>query len=428
MRIEQLRVSYQELPLRTPLVFASGEVRTHTLATVEAQVRAAGRRAVGRGAILLGTTWAWPGPLPHQQRDEMMRGMVAALCRRLQGARGHPLDLWWEIKGELAGLGAGAPVLACLVAASPVDAALHDAFGRLHGVDAYTACGPDFMGHDLSAWLGPRFRGRQVTDFLLPRCQQQMPAVHLVGGADKLRDSEIAPGDPRDGLPVSLQQWMARDGVWAFKVKLKGTDLEWDLARLAAVVEVVEQVGGTDYALTIDTNEMCPHPEQMIELLARFREASPRGYERLRYLEQPTERELGAHRYDMRKLAALKPVLADEAVTDLASFTLARELGWSGLALKTCKGHSAALVYLAALEEAGLPYSVQDLTNPGLALVHSAGLAARCRPLLGVECNARQYLPHACPQVQAGYPGLFQVHAGLVSTAELGPLGLGYRD
>ena len=435
MKVRSLAASYQQLPFRTPLVFATGEVRTHTLATVRAEVEGEGRRAVGWGSILLGTTWAWPGPLPHEQRDRALRAVLEGLCRRLEGAQGHPVDLWWEWKAELGALGMQAgrqaatgpvPILAALVAASPVDAALHDACGRLHGVDAYTACGPGFLGHDLSGWLGPDFRGRHLTDYLLPVCQPRLPAVHLVGGADKLRQAELTPQDPQDGLPVSLDQWIARDGVWALKVKLKGTDPDWDLARLLAVVAVVQE-SGADYALSLDTNEMCPDPAVMVELLARFQAASPRGYERLRYLEQPTARDLAAHRHDLRPLAALKPVLADEGVTDLESFALARELGWSGLALKTCKGHSAALVYLALLEQAGLPYSVQDLTNPGLAFAHSAGLAARCRPLLGVEYNARQYLPTACPQVQARYPALFTVRQGCIGTTELGPVGLGYE-
>lgn len=465
MRILSLSAAYQELPFRTPLVFATGEVRTHTLATVQARVELGCRRAVGWGSILLGTTWAWPGDLPHETRDAAMRGVLEALCARLQGAQGHPLDLWWEWKGELKtlsrvgnshslsqqgegegrlpgpasssppspcplpqgeGASAAVPPLASLVATSPVDAALHDAYGRLHGVDSYTACGPEFLGHDLSSWLGKEFRGRYVTDYLRSAYAPTLPAVHLVGGADRLRSTEISDADPRDDLPVSLEQWIARDGLWAFKVKLKGTDPDWDLARLLAVVAAIEGAGVADYALSVDTNEMCPAPEAMVELLGRFRAACPRGYERLRYLEQPTARDLAADRHDLRKLAALKPVLADEGVTGLESLALALDLGWSGLALKTCKGHSAALLYVALLEVAGRPYSVQDLTNPGLALVHSAGLAARTRPLLGVEYNARQYLPTACPEIQDRQPDLFTVSRGTIRTGALSRLGLGY--
>ena len=42
------------------------------------------------------------------------------------------------------------PKLCVLVTASPVDAAIHDAFGKLHGRSSYTVC-----GQDLSATISP---------------------------------------------------------------------------------------------------------------------------------------------------------------------------------------------------------------------------------------------------------------------------------
>jgi hypothetical protein len=114
-----------------------------------------------------------------------------------------------------------------------------------------------------------------------------------------------------------------------------------------------------------------------------LKETSPQAFDRLLYVEQPTDRNLAAQRLDMRRLAALKPVLADEGILDLATFGLARELGWFGIALETCKGHSSALLYVAKASQIGMPYSVQDLTNPDLAFVHSAALAARIYPLKG---------------------------------------------
>jgi hypothetical protein len=46
------------------------------------------------------------------------------------------------------------PQLAALVVASPFDAALHDAFGKIHGLNCYRTYGTDFMAHDLGHWLG----------------------------------------------------------------------------------------------------------------------------------------------------------------------------------------------------------------------------------------------------------------------------------
>ena len=106
---------------------------------------------------------------------------------------------------------------------------------------------------------------------------------------------------------------------------------------------------------------------------------------------------------------------------------LARELGWSGIALKTCKGFSSALVTTAKAREEGLLYSVQDLTNPGLSLLHSVGFAARIQPLKGVEANARQFMPAASAREAVVHPGIFQTSEGTFSTESLTGPGLGFR-
>jgi L-alanine-DL-glutamate epimerase-like enolase superfamily enzyme len=161
--------------------------------------------------------------------------------------------------------------------------------------------------------------------------------------------------------------------------------------------------------------------------LRRLQEMSASAFKSLLYIEQPTERDLAAHRFRMHDLTEIKPVLADEGIVDLETFNLARELKWSGLALKTCKGHSSALLYVVKATAHGMVYSVQDLTNPGLALVHSAGSSAHINPLKGVEYNARQYLPSSAPEVQQAHRGLFQVRDGTISTETIGSLGLGYQ-
>ena len=128
----------------------------------------------------------------------------------------------------------------------------------------------------------------------------------------------------------------------------------------------------------------------------------------------------------MRKLTSIKPVLADEGIIDLDKFELAKELGWSGVALKTCKGHSSALLYVARCEEEGLLYSVQDLTNTGISFIQSAGLAARINPLKGVEYNSRQYLPLSNEAEREKHLDVFSVKKGEISTGSIGNAGLGY--
>ena len=110
---------------------------------------------------------------------------------------------------------------------------------------------------------------------------------------------------------------------------------------------------------------------------------------------------------------------------DLDSFRLAREVGYSGVALKTCKGLSQSLLLAAAAQKYGAYLCVQDLTCPGLSLVHSAGLAARLPGVHALEANSRQYIPAANQRWMKKFPDLFRITDGRLGTAGLTGTGLG---
>ena len=60
------------------------------------------------------------------------------------------------------------PRLCTLFAASAFDAALHDAFGKVHGRNCYQTYGPDLMTHDLGHYLGDAFRGEWLPRWSCP--------------------------------------------------------------------------------------------------------------------------------------------------------------------------------------------------------------------------------------------------------------------
>lgn len=445
IRIVEIEPSFSDLALRTPLKFGAGVVREITALTVRARVETPrGKWADGYGAILLSDLWAFPCPdLSHTLRDTAMRRLALGICAVAleHHTPGHPLDIAWELKPRLEPAAAAIaadmqfpvpiPLLAAQVCQSPLDAALHDACGRALGLSAYDLLGPEHLPHDLAHYAGAGLAGRYPADFLRQVPEPSLPAVHLVGAADKLTAGECGPGDPDDGLPVSLDQWIDRDGLRCFKVKLSGVNIDWDVERVCQVAAVVREAQARaglrrHFSLSVDSNEMNEGPASVVEFLCKLREADADAYSRLLYLEQPVERDLRVHEYDMRPVSALKPVVVDEGVTDLSLLGLAARLGWSGVALKTCKGHSASLLYLASARSMGMAVTMQDLTNPGRALVHSASLAARLNPLMGLEYNARQFIPDAEADIQARHRCLFQVCEGVVSTASLSPCGLGY--
>ena len=80
--------------------------------------------------------------------------------------------------------------------------------------------------------------------------------------------------------------------------------------------------------------------------------------------------------------------------------------------MKTCKGHSFALAAAAWAHERGWLLSLQDLTNPGAALVHAALFAAHVPTLNGAELNSPQFTPAANADWAARWPQLFDPRDG----------------
>ena len=122
----------------------------------------------------------------------------------------------------------------------------------------------------------------------------------------------------------------------------------------------------------------------------------------------------------------MKPVVIDESLTGFPALLRAVDLGYSGVALKACKGQTESLLMGAAAQKLGLFLCVQDLTCPGASFLHSASLAARIPTVAAIEGNGRQYCPAPNAEWAPRYPGMFEVSGGTVKTAELNGVGLGF--
>ena len=207
--------------------------------------------------------------------------------------------------------------------------------------------------------------------------------------------------------------------------------VQWDIQRLLDVFKLAQETLPPEkrglIAMTADANEICPNAEYAVEMLTKVRESCPEAFDAIKYIEQLTSRDMETNPYDVSEVAKLKPVLLDEGLTSLEALDRALSLGWSGPALKTCKGHTEALLTLARAELEGLPYSVQDLTNPSIALLQSVGFAARTDCLVGVESNARQFVKdYASEKERRTHPGIFTIRGGVADTTTLINFGLGY--
>ena len=444
IRICTATAGTQFFKYRAPAKFGGRTVTEVVLldVTVEVETRD-GRRGRGTGSMPMGNIWAWPSQ--RVSADQTLAAMIdlgtrlTCLAGEHRGV-GHPLEITHELAGSYgseadsvtraAGLTEPMPKLAQLVAASPLEAALHDAYGKALGANSYNLLGPEFASADLAAYLGAEFAGEFLDRYTLRQPKPRMPLYHLVGALDPLTTADVA-APIGDGLPETLGQWIAADGLTHLKIKLAGDDFAWDIERMAAVEQVAAEAqaarGCTAWHYSADFNERCPNVEYLLDFLTAIKERAPQAFARLQYIEQPTARDLRiAPESRMHRAAAIKPVVIDESLVDLESLLMARDLGYSGVALKACKGHSEALLMGAAAQKFNMFLCVQDLTCPGASFLHSASLAARIPGVAAIEGNARQYCPAGNRDWALRYPSIFEITDGTIETGVLTGPGLGF--
>ena len=444
VRVVACEVTFEPVPFRAPLKFGGRVVdRTDLINAAVTVERRDGKTAIGHGSMPVGNVWAWPSSTTDAETAERaMKRLAEHLAEQVQvwfcwadewrdvmlfgwgigiGLKGVAEDVGRELE-----LAEPIPALARLVAASPIDAALHDAVGRVHDRSSFDVLGPEFLNNDLSLYLDPRFADEYLDRYTLRQPKSAMPLYHLVGALDPLTDDDV--DEPiGDGLPETLPEWIAADGLTHFKIKLAGDDLDWDVNRVLRIERVVSDAkGDASWVYSCDFNEKCRDERYVLDFLDRVKSDSPAAFDRIQYLEQPTHRDLKAHPIPVHEAAKVKPVVIDESLTGYEALLRAVDLGYSGVALKACKGQTESLLMGAAAQKLGLFLCVQDLTCPGASFLHSASLAARIPTVAAIEGNGRQYCPAPNAEWAPKYPGMFNVADGTVKTGELNGHGLGF--
>ena len=438
IRILDVRMEEENFLYRAPMKFGGNVVDRVTLLNVRVRVRnRAGKEVEGAGSMPLGNVWSFPSRV--LKYDETLAAMreLARKIRRITAEYqdfGHPVEIGvqlepaWLKAAEEIKLAEPVPKLATLVTASPFDAAVHDAYGKMYGVSAYKTYGREFLREDLSRYLGAEFRGEYLEQHVLREPKARMPLYHLVGALDPLEAADL-PVRLNDGLPELLGEWIDYNGLTHIKIKLNGDDLAWDRDRVLRIERVasakMRERKTPEWFYSLDFNERCANVQYLLEMLRQVKEKSAEGFGRIQYVEQPTKRDLKADRGNvMHEASKLRPVVIDESLTDLENLKLSREMGYSGAALKACKGQTQALLMAAAAQKWKMFLCVQDLTCPGASLIHSAGLAAHVPGVAAIEANARQYVPKANAGWEKKYPGIFVIKDGFMRTGELTGLGL----
>jgi L-alanine-DL-glutamate epimerase-like enolase superfamily enzyme len=467
IRVVSVRLYFLPVQTRLPLKFGAETVTGVTVAracvTVENRQ---GQRAEGWGETPLSVTWVWPacgaeapagdqsanpparrrpGQLPYELRHTALKEFCIELTHAWTNfdAWGHALEVGYDFQREMLPVllarfnqhpkvkDTPMPWLAALVCCSLFDIAIHDAYGNVNRTPIYETYHDAFMSRDLAAFLEPAekssvsFSQKFPKEFLLASPPRRLRAWHLVGGLDVVDRAELTGHEPKDGHPVVLVDWIRRDGLKCLKIKLRGNDSSWDYDRIvrAGVIACSNDVEW----LSTDFNCTVTDPEYVNAMLDRLRVEQPRIYGMVLYVEQPFPYELDRHPIDVHSVSARKPLFLDESAHDWQHVRLGRELGWNGVALKTCKTQTGAILSFCWAKAHGMGLMVQDLTNPMLAQIPHVLLAAHTGTIMGVETNAMQFYPEASRPEAAVHPGLYQRRNGELDLSSIRGHGFGYR-
>ncbi len=427
---------------RFPLKFGGRVVKDVTvfrvLVTLEEQ--SSKKTAHGIGEMTMGTAWAWP---TTALTPEMALRTIVVLAERIAAAAKdllpdqHPLHLASQLKPiakklaeELATsmkLTEPIPDLAIALAVSPLDIALHDAYGRLHQKNTFDCFTHEHVGTDLSHWLGEEFVGKDFSEIIAPQTSPTLFLYHLVGSLDPLSKDDLS-RKIGDGLPETLEEWIRTQQLSHLKIKLTGKELDADVGRVVEIERIASRAFPTkQFSYSLDFNEACENEDYVIDFLERLERLNREAVPKIHYIEQPMERDLRLRKeVTMHRVSRLKPVVIDESLTDLELLRFAKQQGYSGIAVKACKGVSDSILLSAAAKVWGMKIYVQDLTCVGGSFMASASLAARILGVTAVEGNGRQYCPAGNKDWESLYRPMFKILGGVVPTELLNGIGMGF--
>jgi len=411
--IDAIDLSERDVRLRMPFRFGVVTLTQAPQAFARVRIRLAdGTTREGLSAELLAPKWFDKNPaLSNEDNFDQLRSALG-LARSLylddvaDTAFGHFARHYRDQIDQ-----AGARGLNPLVAnygPALIDRAVLDALCRalqrpFHGVIRHNLAGiaaatvsdlcPDLAGFDIDAFLG----GLQPAS--------RIAARHTVGLVDPIT-REDQTGRVGDGLPETLEEVVKVYGHRWFKLKVAG-DIAADVDRLTRIAAVLDRVQG-GYRASLDGNEQYEDVDGVLALWQRMRDEPrlARLCDSVSFIEQPIKRQ-SALRQNVSGLSLQKPVIIDESDDSLEAFVRGRQMGYTGVSSKTCKGFYKSLINRARCRlwnreeghdevlEPGDPrylMSAEDLTiQAGLALQQDLALVS----LMGithVERNGHHYV------------------------------------
>ncbi|MCZ6793387.1 MAG: hypothetical protein O7J95_07220, partial [Planctomycetota bacterium] len=207
---------------------AAGEAKrlTNPLAHVRLVLRdASGKETFGTSGDRLSVRWL--DKRPGRTRGAKLRDLVDLIYRAreiwlAERSFSSPFEKWLSAHRKIlrAGRAAGQEDLTSSFASALLERALLDAVCRLAGRSFFEMARGDRLGF-LPARIHPELDGVRPGEYLPAQPLTRLNIRHTVGLADPLTADDV-PAEKRldDGLPETLEEYIRRDGIRYFKVKV----------------------------------------------------------------------------------------------------------------------------------------------------------------------------------------------------------------
>jgi hypothetical protein len=412
-----------------------------------------GRRAFGCSGDRLSVRWL--DKRPERTEAVKVRGLVELVCRARDVYLESPaftsaFEKWLAAYEGVAQAGREMKEedLSAAFASALMERALLDAVCRLEGKSIFEMVREDRLGFR-PGQVHAELDSVRLHDALPERPLTRFHVRHTVGLVDPITAADL-PEERRvnDGQPETLDEYVRRDGLRYFKVKIGG-DPERDLERLARVWKVLPREPET--AVTLDANEAYEDLAIFADFAGRLERGLTGLWQHVLYIEQPLPRALSldprAETW-IRRVGERKPVIIDEAEGTLDAFPRALALGYAGTSHKNCKGFfksllNRALIVREAREGRRAFLSGEDLQNLPVVPLHQDFAALGVLGLPHCERNGHHYnfglsmLPmpekeqcvrhHPDLYVRRGEEWFLNVRNGMVRCASLQGPGFGVR-
>ncbi len=341
----------------------------------------------------------------------------------------------------------GHEALSASYASAFFERAVIDAACRLEEKSVFQMFQEDRLGFRPEK-VHPELEGMDFPTLMPAQPRTRFFIRHTVGLSDPLTAADL-PERINDGEPETLQEYIARDGLRYFKVKISGQK-EADIERLIKIWDVVPQE--MEPAITLDGNEAYQDLGEFATFVEALDEKAPGLFQHLLYIEQPLTRALTlnpASKPWIERISEKKPLIIDEADGSLDAFKQAHALGYSGTSHKNCKGVFKSLMNLALCfrfeNEGRLAFlSGEDLSNLPIVPLHQDFAALGILGLEHCERNGHHYAYGASHltegekvRLAAYHPDLYtkrngevflNIQDGEVECASLQTIGFGVRD